>query len=155
MLRFTPDHYFLKLWQDVTDRRTFKALEEFSKKLSKAFVALLADLSAIDERVTALEGAGGVPSGGIIISLGAACPTGFTEVTDLAGHHIRGVPSGGTIGTAVGADSVNVDSGVGDATVINVDNVNGIATVADDSHRHYFSVPTVPLTKYVRFCQKD
>lgn len=51
--------------------------------------------------VTAASFVGGVPSNAVIFYNGAACPSGWTELTSARGRYLVGLPSGGTLaGTA-------------------------------------------------------
>lgn len=52
-------------------------------------------------------GAGGLPTGAVVLITSGACPTGFTEATDLNGVMIRGtLAANGDVGTTGGSDSI-------------------------------------------------
>lgn len=53
------------------------------------------------------SGGGGLPSGAIIMTLASACPSGFTEVSGLAGKFVLGTTEGaGNVGTTGGSDDI-------------------------------------------------
>ncbi|HBB67405.1 MAG TPA: hypothetical protein DCZ93_08940 [Elusimicrobia bacterium] len=54
--------------------------------------------------------AGGMPSGAVMFSTGAACPSGWSELTAAQGRYLVGLPSGGTLAGTAGTALTNMQN---------------------------------------------
>jgi hypothetical protein len=75
----------------------------------------------------------GPPAGAVSFFNLSACPSGWTELTAAKGRYLVGLPSGGTLSSAVGTALTN-----GENRPVGQHNHG----VSDPGHSHYFYIPT-------------
>lgn len=129
-LNLSITRYVSQLWTNITDWPTRNAVQDLASRVEQ----LAADLNAIDT----------FPSGGIVFYVGSACPTGWTENTDLRGRFPRGMPSGGTPGTTGGtAMTGNTSSTGAPSATLNIAaaSSSSYVTIVTVDHTHDDTTP--------------
>lgn len=104
-----------------------------------AFFLILAASACAGMRRAPIAEASSIPAGAIVLTLGDACPTGFTEVSAISGKFVLGtLDAANDVGDTGGADSITPAGVVsstftGNAFTAVINHTHG---VTDPGHNH-------------------
>ncbi len=135
---FSETDTYLRVWFSQTSGGPFQALDPNQRIGSNAYALRAADADTLDGLDSAdFAPADVVPSGAVMLFDLAACPIGWSELTDAQGRAIVGLPSAGTLKGTVGVALTDVE----DRDHTHSTDPAVIGTSADGSHVHTIDPP--------------